>query len=144
MLDAVSQSALCKTTALSCVTFSLQWNYRKEEVKTAKRTLYLTCFFIIKSMHMPRYETSKFLPLKSQTVRQTQHHLNKRCTFELHPSDPHGKPKTFQNRWSVPIGSGLQFKGGLWLAAFVLCKHPNVSLFALFFFRKDMWIKLIP
>lgn len=110
MLDAVSQSALCKTTALSCVTFSLLWNYRKEEVKTAKRTLYLTCFFIIKSMHMPRYETSKFLPLKSQTVRQTQHHLNKRCTFELHPSDPHGKQKPFKTDQAFLLAQGFSSK----------------------------------
>ncbi len=55
-------------------------------------------FIIIKSMHMPRYEPSKFLPLKSQTVRQTP--LRQILV----------KPK------EALLLAQLQFKGGLWLA----------------------------
>lgn len=137
MLDAVSQSALCKTTALSCVTFSFQWNYSTHErvekrrgENSQKNTLFNMFFHYQVHAHatlwnqqVPSVKITDS-PANTASSEQTLH----LWTLIL-PSDPRGKPKAFKNGWSDPIGSGLQTAVQRWPLIGCVCRMQTSQRF---------------
>lgn len=134
-------------------TETLQWIYnthahagmnRKEEVKTAKRTLYLTL-----SSPCTCHAMKPAVPLSFIKSRQTnQSHASEWTANQKHPFQT-------QQWMKLPIGSRRSSKmASGWLqetsvqhpcrltrtSPTSLCFNVNIIIFN----RKDMWIKLIP